>query len=232
MGRLVNGERKITNPIPEHAGKLLVFCEGSTEYNYMDYFKTYLDNNRKEKYTDVVLQPINTEGNARHVFQYAESFLEDADNARKYALYEKHLIFDCDAPENIQDVISDMLESENEYTLDYSNLLFETWLVMHFKEIEPDTLWRKQKLYNEMREYIRTDHYGSREKAAVGTIGAILGNNGNEKIRAAILNAKNLEKYWKQKGKNYRFHITEMNPSVGIHHLVERLLDEIVYLCK
>lgn len=24
MGRLVNGERKITNPIPEHAGKLLI----------------------------------------------------------------------------------------------------------------------------------------------------------------------------------------------------------------
>lgn len=28
MGRLVNGERKITKPIPEHAGKLLIFCEG------------------------------------------------------------------------------------------------------------------------------------------------------------------------------------------------------------
>ena len=43
MGRLVNGERKITKPIPEHAGKLLIFCEGSTEYNYMDYFKKYLE---------------------------------------------------------------------------------------------------------------------------------------------------------------------------------------------
>ena len=67
MGRLVNGERKITKSIPEHAGKLLIFCEGSTEYNYMDYFKKYLENNKKIKYTDVVLEPINTEGNARHV---------------------------------------------------------------------------------------------------------------------------------------------------------------------
>ena len=60
----MNGERKITNPIPEHAGKLLIFCEGATEYNYMDYFKIYLENNLRIKYTDVVLEPINTRGNA------------------------------------------------------------------------------------------------------------------------------------------------------------------------
>ena len=41
MPRLVNGERKITNPKPENAGKLLIFCEGYTEYNYLDYFKRY-----------------------------------------------------------------------------------------------------------------------------------------------------------------------------------------------
>ena len=39
MPRLVNGERKITNPKPENSGKLLIFCEGYTEYNYLDYFK-------------------------------------------------------------------------------------------------------------------------------------------------------------------------------------------------
>lgn len=39
MPRLVNGERKITNPRPENAGKLLIFCEGHTEYNYLDYFR-------------------------------------------------------------------------------------------------------------------------------------------------------------------------------------------------
>ena len=39
LGRLVNGERKINNPKPENAGSLLIFCEGSTEYNYLSYFK-------------------------------------------------------------------------------------------------------------------------------------------------------------------------------------------------
>lgn len=39
MPRLVNGERKITTPKPENAGKLLIFCEGNTEYNYIKYFQ-------------------------------------------------------------------------------------------------------------------------------------------------------------------------------------------------
>lgn len=231
MGRLVNGERKITKSIPEHAGKLLIFCEGSTEYNYMDYFRKYLENNIKIKYTDVVLEPINTEGNARHVFQYAEDFLADEENARKYALYEKHLIFDCDAPDNIQTVIADMLASGNDFVLDYSNLVFETWLVMHFQEMTVDSRKTKAQVYSTMRDYLNVEHYGSKEKAAVGTIAALLGSDGDEKIRSAIVNAKELEIYWKEEGKSYQKDIEIMNPSVSIHSLVERLLDEIEYLC-
>ncbi len=231
MGRLVNGERKITKPIPEHAGKLLIFCEGSTEYNYMDYFKKYLENNKKIKYTDVVLEPINTEGNARHVFQYAEEFLADEQNARKYALYEKHLIFDCDAPDDIQEVISDMIGSSNVFILDYSNLVFETWLVMHFQEMTVDSRKTKSQVYSTMRDYLKVENYGSKEKAATGTIAALLGSDGDEKIRAAIVNAKELEIYWKEERKNYQKDIETMNPSVSIHSLVERLLDEIEYLC-
>ena len=51
MGRLVNGERRITDPRPENAGKLLIFCEGATEFNYLNYFKIYLENNLKAKYS-------------------------------------------------------------------------------------------------------------------------------------------------------------------------------------
>lgn len=64
-----------------------------------------------------------------------------------------------------------------------------------------------------------------------GTIGKILGSNGNEKIRAAIDNAKLLEKYWKESGKDMDNDIVQMNPAVEIYKLIERLLDEIVYLC-
>lgn len=74
MPRLVNGERKITNPKPENAGKLLIFCEGYTEYNYLDYFKRYIDNNLRAKYSDIVIEPMNAKGNAMQVYNYAEDF--------------------------------------------------------------------------------------------------------------------------------------------------------------
>lgn len=234
MGRLVNnGKRVIAEPIPEHAGKLLFFCEGATEYNYLKYFKTYLEKNSDSRYTDImVLEPINTKGNARHVLQYAEDFLLDDDNIRKYALHEKHLVFDCDAPDDIQDVIKDMQSSENEYVLDYSNLLFETWLVMHFYRLETKGAIRKAKIYETMRELLQVEKYGDKEKAAAGTIGAILGNNGNIRIRHAIENAKELRKFWNNAGKSYQNNIREMNPSVGIDDTVERILDEIEYICN
>lgn len=231
MPRLVNGERKIIKPKPENAGKLLIFCEGYTEYNYLDYFRNYINNNLRIKYSDIVIEPINAEGNAMHVYNYAEEFLERAENASKYLYYEKHLVFDCDAPENIQDVIALMKNSENDYILDYSNLLFETWLVMHFQNLEPNKDNSKRAIIKLMREYLDVNKYTKKMKSSKGTIGKILGSNGNEKIRAAIENAKLLEKHWKDTGKDIDKDITQMNPAVDIYKLIERLLDEIVYLC-
>lgn len=231
MPRLVNGERKITNPKPENAGKLLIFCEGHTEYNYLDYLRSYINNNLHAKYSDIVIEPINAEGNAMHVYNYAQEFLEIDENTSRYLHYEKHLVFDCDAPENIQEVIALMKDSENHYILDYSNLLFETWLVMHFQNLEPDKDNSKRAIIKLMRDYLNVTKYTKKIKASKGTIGKILGSNGNEKIRAAIENAKLLEKHWKDTGKDMNKDITQMNPAVDIYKLIERLLDEIVYLC-
>lgn len=232
MPRLVNGERKIINPKPENAGKLLIFCEGYTEYNYFDYFRNYINNNLHVKYSDVVIEPINAEGNAMHVYNFAEEFLEIEENASKYLHYEKHLVFDCDAPENIQEVITLMKDSENDYILDYSNLLFETWLVMHFQNLEPDGDNSKRAIIKLQRDYLGVTKYTKKMKASKGTIGEILGSNGNEKIRAAIENAKSLEKHWRDIGKDMDKDITQMNPALDIYRLIERLLDEVVYLCS
>lgn len=231
MPRLVNGERKIINPKPENAGKLLIFCEGATEYNYLEYFKNYIENNLRAKYSDIVLEPINTKGNAMHVYKFAEEFLQDEINASKFLYYEKHLVFDCDAPDEIQDVITLMKQSDNNYILDYSNLLFETWLVMHFQNLEPGDGIDKREIMRLMREYLGVAKYTTKLKASSGTIGKILGSNGNERIRAAIDNAKLLEKHWKISGLVMEKDIKKMNPSVDIYKLIERLLDEVVYLC-
>ena len=82
-----------------------------------------------------------------------------------------------------------------------------------------------------MRDYLGVDNYGSKEKAASGTIASLLSADGDKSIRAAIVNAKKLDEYWKEEGKIYSKDIEDMNPSVSIHKLVERLLDEIEYLC-
>lgn len=124
-----------------------------------------------------------------------------------------------------------MKASENNYILDYSNLLFETWLVMHFQNLEPDKDNSKRVILKLMRDYLNVTRYTKKMKASKGTIGRILGSNGNEKIRAAIENAKLLEKHWKEAGKDIDKDITRMNPAVDIYKLIERLLDEIVYLC-
>lgn len=166
-----------------------------------------------------------------HVYNYAEEFLENAENASKYMHYEKHLVFDCDAPEKIQEVIKMMKASENDYVLDYSNLLFETWLVMHFQNLEPNKDNSKRAIIGMMRDYLEVTKYTNKTKSSKGTIGKILGSNGNERIRAAIENAKILEEYWMIKGKEADNDITQINPSVAIYKLIERLLDEIVYLC-
>jgi len=232
LGRLVNEKRKIDNPKPENAGSLLIFCEGSTEYNYLDYFKTYLEHNLKAHYSNIVLEPINAEGNAMHVYNYAEEFLANDTNRAKYDLYEKHLVFDCDAPENIEEVLRKMSLSENDYILDYSNLLFETWLVMHFMILTPEMNNGKSKMYESMRIFLGVDNYGSTEKADAGTIKKLLSDDGNKRIRDAVENAKTLEQYWSQMGKTIPDQIKEMNPDVSVHILIERLLDEIEYSCK
>lgn len=124
-----------------------------------------------------------------------------------------------------------MKKSENGYILDYSNLLFETWLVMHYQNLKPENDNSKRAIMGLMRDCLGVAEYTTKMKAAAGTMGEILGSNGNEKIRAAIENAKLLEQHWKEQGKDMNNQIIEMNPSADIYKLIERLLDEIVYLC-
>lgn len=108
MPRLVNGERKIINPKPENAGKLLIFCEGYTEYNYLDYFRGYLENNLHATYSDIVIEPINAKGNAMHVYRFAEAILQ---------IY--HNMINANIPEEqarkLSGVTDDMLKNEGKF---------------------------------------------------------------------------------------------------------------------
>lgn len=235
MGRLVNGVRTIDNPRPRHIGKLLIFCEGSTEFNYFSYLNNYLIHNVKARYSEIIIEQIetiNTKGNAQNVFNYAEEYLGDQTNAQKYSLYEKHLVFDCDAPNDIQSVLKQMRESPNEYVLDYTCLLFETWLLMHIQVLDPTVELKKRTVYGYMRDFLEVPQYNSKVKAAPGTIASILGTDGNARVRAAITNAKTINNFWRDKGLSYDDNVKKMNPSTNLDKVVEDILDEIDSICK
>ena len=51
MGRTLLSPREIENK-DLHIGKILIFCEGSTEENYFDFFKKKI----KDKFSNIVIE--------------------------------------------------------------------------------------------------------------------------------------------------------------------------------
>jgi len=123
-----------TGTMRGNLGKVLLFCEGHTEKNYFNHFATIVNNNRN-KYSHMEIVPLLAGGNARRVLNYADEYLADDHVAKKFSLYEKYLVFDCDDPTDIQQVIVEMQKSKI-YILLLSNFVFEIWLLMHFENVE------------------------------------------------------------------------------------------------
>lgn len=153
-------------------------------------------------------------GNAQTVLGYANSFMEDEENSRKYSNYGKYLAFDCDAPPNVQEVI----QSTEGYELLISNHLFETWLLMHFEDL--DTKLSKREIYRRLSEHLH-DAYSKGHK---GKTREIIQNGDVEK---AIENAKVLEQKYRDGGKTIYSGIKEMNPYTSVYKLVEQFMIEI-----
>ncbi len=129
MGRTMLSPQRLSEIKKINIGHIIIFCEGKTEKYYFDYFAKII---KKNKYTDIEVVLETANGNAQSVLNYANKFMSDESNNQKYSTYGKYLAFDCDAPPDIQAVIS----SADEYELLISNHLFETWLLMHFEDVE------------------------------------------------------------------------------------------------
>ncbi|WP_028563642.1 RloB family protein [Paenibacillus pinihumi] len=205
---------------PSHLGKVLLFCEGQTEVIYFEYFAEIIQKNRN-KYAHLDIESIPANGNAQQVLNFAEDFLLDEVNMQKYSLYEKHLVFDCDAPREIEKVLRDMLASTNHYTLSLTNLLFETWLLMHFEQVEPEYS-NSKRVIGERLSYALGREY---TKADSGLIRQIIGNG--DTLRNAISHAHLLEEKYSQKELVYETDIRQMNPFTTVHLLMERILLEM-----
>lgn len=192
-------------------GRIIIFCEGKTEKDYFDYFAEII---RKNKYTDVEVILKTADGNAQTVLNCADEFLTDERNNQKFSTYGKYLAFDCDDPPNIQTVIL----AATDYELLISNYLFETWLLMHFEDIEEKI--SKGEIYQRLSAHIHNVY----SKGHKGKIREII-QNGN--IEKAIDNARILEKKYTAEGKSIFTNIKDMNPYTSVYKLIEQFMVEI-----
>lgn len=199
-----------------YLGRIIIFCEGKTERYYFEYFAEIINSNGN-KYSDVTVEVANIPGgNARNVLNCANEFLDESNNAQIYKNYEKVLIFDCDAPDDIQSVIVD----SERYTLFVSNPLFETWLLMHFEEV--DVVLKKKEIYLKLTEWLDIDKYKKGQKGLTRKI-----IHDSKQIENAIINAENLKNKYTSAEKTIYFNIKEMNPFTNVHEIVELLMYEI-----
>lgn len=211
MGRTQLSPQRLSETKKLNIGRMIIFCEGKTEKYYFDYFAEIL---KKNKYTDVEVVLETANGNARTVLNFANAFMADDRNNRKYSTYGKYLAFDCDAPPDIQTVIS----AASEYELLISNHLFEIWLLMHFEDVNDKI--SKREIYRRLSSHLH-DAYSKGHK---GKTREIIQNGDVEK---AIDNAGILEEKYKAEGKSMFANIKDMNPFTSVHRLIEQFMVEI-----
>lgn len=212
LGRTILSPSRQKNIKNTNLGHVILFCEGLTEKYYFEYFTDIIE---KNKFNDVRIEIESADGNSSRVLKFADEYLTIEDNNRKYSNYKKYLVFDCDAPPNIQKVIDKICLSENNYEMLVSNYLFETWLLMHFENVTEKI--SKEHTYRRLSEHLVNDY----KKASAGLIREIIQNGS---VEEAMKNAENLAEKYSQEGKNICNSIGKMNPYTNVNILVEQLL--------
>lgn len=212
LGRTILSPSRQKNIKNTNLGHMILFCEGLTEKYYFEYF---IDIIEKNKFNDVRIEIESADGNSSRVLKFADEYLAIEDNNRKYSNYKKYLVFDCDAPPNIQKVIDKICLSENGYEMLVSNYLFETWLLMHFENVTEKI--SKEHIYRRLSEHLVNEY----KKASAGLIREIIQNGS---VEEAMKNAESLAEKYSQEGKNVCNSIGKMNPYTNVNILVEQLL--------
>ena len=211
MGRTKLSPQRLSETKKTNIGRIIIFCEGKTEKYYFDYFTEII---KKNKYTDIEVILETANGNAKSVLNYADKFMDDDKHNQKYNNYGKYLAFDCDAPPDIQAVVL----SATGYELLVSNYLFETWLLMHFEDVEEKI--SKREIYQRLSSHL----HGTYSKGHRGKTREIVQNGDIEK---AIDNARTLEKLYAAEGKRTFTNIKDMNPFTSVYKLIEQFMVEI-----
>jgi hypothetical protein len=214
MSRIQLGPQREVATRELNIGRILIFCEGKTEKCYFEYYKELIDKNNRQtanKYNIVEIVLIAAGGNAKTVLNKADEFLGEESNCQKYNVYGKYLVFDCDDPPNIQEVI----KMAQKYELLISNYSFEIWLLMYFEEVTKKL--SKSSVIDRLTQWLNREY----KKGDKGTVSEII-RNGN--AVNAIDNAKRLELKYEEQGKTVKADIVEMNPYTSVYRFIEPLL--------
>lgn len=211
MGRTRLSPQRLSETKKTNIGRIIIFCEGKTEKYYFDYFAEII---KKNKYTDIEVILETANGNARTVLNFANEFMTDEKHNQKFSTYVKYLAFDCDDPPDIQAVVL----AAAEYELLISNHLFETWLLMHFEDVEEKL--SKGEIYRRLSFHL----HGTYSKGHKGKTREIV-RNGN--VEKAIDNARILERRYAVEGKSIFTDIKDMNPFTSVYKLIEQFMVEI-----
>jgi len=211
MARTVLSQKRLTEIRRTNIGSIIIFCEGKSEKYYFDYFAEII---RESKYSRIEVVSEVAGGNARTVLNFANAYMLREENNRAFGTYCKYLAYDCDSPPDIQTVVLDSIG----YGLLVSNYLFETWLLMHFEEV--DAKLTKRQTYVKLSEHI----HNSYRKGRRGITREIIQNG---EIEKAIDNARRLEEGYDSEGKSVFSDINNMNPFTSEYKLVEQFVAEI-----
>lgn len=206
-----------------YLGKILLFCEGCTEKNYFNYFANIINKNQT-KYSHIKIIPVLAGGNAQRVLNFAKEYLSHYNQEQKFSLYNKYLIFDCDAPPDIAKVINDM-KKLNDFSLLPSNCSFDIWLLMHFENVYAPL--SKKEIFSKLAVALKIKSFDTKSKSSEGIMRKVI-EHGD--IKKAIENAKRLEQKYQNQHYLFEKDIQNMNPYTTVHNLIEQILIEINYI--
>lgn len=191
-------------------GQIIIFCEGETEEYYFDYFAEIIRN----KYNHIIVETQTVGSDAQAVLDYADKFIGDVNNNRKYKDCDKYLVFDCDAPTNIQEIVNKTRGSD--YILLVTNYSFETWLLMYFEEV--NVARKNFATIQELEKFLHDERY---KKGSKGKVREIIQNGDFER---ASDNADRLMKTYSDSGLTIYSDIDKMNPYTNVHELVKQFM--------
>lgn len=215
MARINLKEERSPRSIKQYLGNILLFCEGKTEKIYFNLFKSSIE--KSSKYNNLVIKIANAEGNAQRVLNYGNDFFNKEENRMRYKNFDRYLVYDCDAPSNIQEVIKDSLESINNYKLLVSNPNFEIWLLMHYENI--NNKLSKYEIEKKLKERLNIEKYN---KASEGYTRKIVGDG--SRVKLAIENARKLDQEYQLEKLEIPNDITMMDPYTTVYRLMERII--------